>query len=482
MHTRFRKSIESTIRIAWLVFGGLIFVSCGSSSKSEDPVPVLRRGQDLVVHSFESSDTSPSMSDAGDKIVFISTRDKVARIYKVGEQGAVSSLLVEGVTDSNKRRLPETRAWLSPDGAYLLFTVNSFDVGQSQQALYRVNYDGSKLDQIKTITKVSVVPLMGVVDLVTFSSDSKLFALTTTVSGKRSVFVGSAVNAVVSPLLNQAEQKSQSSKEDRSAAFFLATSTAGPYTLVSFTREDTGTTFSKWDFTDEKLADVSEAKWASSSKNLMLNQQIFARGKSLAYFMDSVIDGSTMIGANGDASVLKDKSQLASDLRTPLKNWFTFLNLSGGDFGDVKYWQQLGSDIQSVSLSQENELGVYVTREMHKCKGSDDKDLDTVWGQGLFLVQTVKPADTVKPIAQKPVWLLPHSDAGYKDWKIGGDPCSVAQGRQGDFTIQSAQINAGASADKYRIVYSSQIGARNSRLFILDHTAKLSTITSIAVN
>lgn len=470
MLTRFGKSIKGTNRMAWLAAIGLILISCGSSNKADDPVPVLRQGQDLVIYSFDSSDIAPSMDAAGDRLAFISTRNNIARVYTVtiganGLPSAPKALMekdVQNKTVEDKGRPPESRVWLSPDGSYLLFVVDSLGVGSDEQKLYYANFDGTKVRQIKTGTNA---PLGGTVSLVTFSDDSNLFALTNVSHGKRSTLVGGRDSDLVSPLPLTDDETKTGISEERSVAFFLEKKPADPYVLVSFTQSVTETRFVKSTFTDKNFADLKWSNLATSNKSLMLNEQVFARGMSQAFFINNRVTENLMVGANGNASVIKTNiNEMTNDLRTPVKNWLSNLNFNNGAISNIDDSKRLGSDIFAISLSQIAENGVYVTREMHKCT-VDGVDQATVWGQVLFFIDTTLNNKT------KAKWLIPHSDAN-DSWTLASDPCQVPAGRQADFTIQSAQINAGASTNKYRVVYASQIGGRNSSLFILDQPEK----------
>lgn len=418
------------------IFVLLFLNGCGSDKAPETKEPVPRQGPDFTLLST-NKDENPSLSSDGTKLVFISTRDKEKRVYKLDIPDATSkltpSLLMSTGVEESKVRLPEDKVWISPSGASVLFTTWNSDYTNT---LYKVDYSSG-------LNPVEVFVSKGVISSLIFSSDSNYFAFNSKVDG---------VTKVVVQKIDLTD-KSEFATDNEQVGFFLKGQT---YKLVTMTKSLTSTlTFKEYTFADAGLAAASSADWGSGTdKILRVNHAYsFSLGKDFAYFVQDSSYLGKVINLNGNSDTVKSSS--ASEYKQIVYENIVKADLTAKTFADSTL-KEYGPKLLSLSFSQADDLGVYVSQERHLCKGADGKDISAAAGS----VMAVQVASNV-------ALNVPVYNTKAKTWSFGSDLCATANDTELDYNVRNAVVSSGSLQNSYRIVYTSTYGAK-LRIYVLD--------------
>lgn len=441
--------------------------SCGGSrpTKAEEPTP--RQGFELGTRVSGDGDSRVSISSDGTGVVFIGTRkDQPFKVFKL-VAGKAKALMETGVV-VNGTRLNETHAWISPDSKSVFFTVVDAANTPAKTSLYSVDFDSGV-----TISE-RIVETSGSIPSLVFSTDSKFFAFTT-VAGNSGIFASVDVGAVAAPTLLKAANTLQDQEER--VAFFLDTNNLITYSV------DSEPKFQKVTVTD--INNISRSSWGTVSLTedvtgnksyLELNKTLaFSLGKDAVYFTQNVSARKLFVALNGDVDELaKEIDKVSFNLRQDVNTRIVASDKNGGNWAETE-WKDWGSKILSLSMSQKNSLGVYVSTERHICKGTQEANPNGTAAQILSLIDLSNKKNT---------WMLPIYDESSKSWSLategiedGKAPCNIKSGKA-DYTIVSAVMNSDASLDAYKVVYTS-VFLEKVQLFILELKDGKTTVTPV---
>ena len=444
----------------WIGISFFILSGCGSKGPDKPRDPTPRSGTTLAVKSGPS-DSGAVLSSDGSKLVFVSTRDSGnAKIFKFeaaigsGSSGKAKALFTNGVV-SGDVRLQETRAWLSPDGATVLFTVESLQA-PSAVSLYMADFASG------TIQTNPVATTNGSIGFVVFSTDSKFFAYTVTLD------TASTINVVET---SKPQNQKALSLSGFQSAFFLKGST---YSLVCSstvsTVVDAAPLFESVTFADANFNFSNPVAWGQSPDlGLFLNEPSFySVGNSRVFYVQNGTKAQVI--ANGNAPALK-----ANSVPT---NYFELQNSSiassdmTGSGWQSESWKLWGADVFSLSLSQADNVGVYLSSERHSCKGAPSESFP-VGGRTLAFASFPSGGTATY------TWFLPVQNLSSKVWSLANDPCSIpANSRADTGGILEASINAGALAKTYRVVYATGID-QQSQVFLIDLVGGVQTVLAL---
>ncbi len=453
--------LANLIRLICLV---LFCGACSGGSKPNSSTPVPRRGENQVFYGYNSFDGYPSLSADGTRAVFVSTRDGIERIYKVnsdiGKEAPTSVLMPTGVIVGGQR-LAESMAWLSPDANSVILRV---DYGGYTPAaiskLYWVSFATGQNPQL-------IAQTTGKFSAVVFSSDSQFFAYTTTtLEGAHSVSLAQTGNPSPVKITDTAEQ----------TAFFLQDQSSSPqYSLITFTMpqypDQTRVAFSQLAFTDNTF-NYSRSSWGTSPTQKIYSdsEPLMSRSLKRAYFVEDVSEQGDYVVAKGNAAALS--GDVPYHVKTLVESIIASADVSGNQWQD-ETWTRYGSDIKSLSFSTLNELGTYVSQWEYKCKDSSGADLPTVSGGALLLA-----ALSENGASSEQQLLLPVVNTISQEWTVASDPCTLSSLQLADTTVYAGVINANASKNNFRIIYSSAY-KRSSSIFFLDQTSAGQTLRPV---
>ncbi len=458
-----------TPRIFVFFLLALTMAACGGNKRPhkdlDDPE---RGGAALEPISFRYADNKPSVSSDGTKIVFVSGRDSGAetatsKAYKATWPAGAEPGELTRVTSDDSVGI-EKSAWISADGAWVLL----LSADGARTDLYLQDFAGAK-------APVRITDDAELESAASFSPDGKLISWLATdrvkkTSSVRIVEIGDASAATLAKQTKLTDEAKAAAK----LAFWLPATTG--YRLAMATVE-----FGKnpATFVQRSFADFAGA----------------AAAADVAWFANFIPDAAVMPVVAGD-SVLLSRRLLSSDnvvygrigtepteppILTPASSEPAWVNVAADSVVD-RYTIPPGTETLGLGKSADGQTNFLLERHFYRCVGQDVDSFGAAFVTG--------PLDVVG-IRSK---ILPKLDsagnfvaaADFCELKLDGGPAWV------DDKITEMAVPAAATADKFRIVYTSRFSksfdehcllrAGDTEIMALDVTGETKTFYPVSKN
>ena len=458
-----------TPRIFVFFLLALTMTACGGKKRSQKDLDDPERGGSaLEPISFRYADTKPTVSSDGTKVVFVSGRDSGAatatsKAYKTTWPAGAEPGELTRVTSDDSVGI-EKSAWISPDGAWVLL----LSADGARTDLYLQDFAGAK-------PPVRVTDDAEMESLASFSPDGKLISWLATdrvkkTSTARIVEIGDASAATLAKQAKLTDDAKVAAK----LVFWLPATTGYRLALATVGVGESLATFVQRSFAD--LAGASAAA-------------------DVAWFANFNPDTATMPVVAGD-SVLLSRRFLASDnivygrigtepsetlIQTPVSSEPAWVNVAPGS-AVQRYLSIPGTDTLGLGKSADGQTNFLVERHFYSCAGQGANYFGTAF--------VIGPLD-VAGIGTK---ILPKLDsagnfvaaAEFCELKLDGVPAWV------DDKITEMTVPTSATADKFRIVYTSRFSkifdkdcllrAGDTEIMALDVTGEAKTFYPVSKN
>lgn len=443
------------------------FVGCNKATKGQSvSAEIARAGRTLIPTGLRYSDLGPSISDAGDRIVFTSGRDSsstpVLKSYKITWASQAAPGETKRVTNVDIGY--EREAILSPDGQWILLA----SLSANQVDIYIQSFDDET-------AAIRVTSDSAVETQLSFSPDSQMVAWLSTdsTSGETAVKVAKIGAGTAIDLSDVRQLPTESEHVDQ--VFWLPAESGAvkPYILVtaSESAESSGTSDLK-QHAFAALGDISGVTGVSWLKGVRLvpNSRP-AVTASNAVMVEQVIDSSAQ------ALQLGTGTTSSSPNYAPLKSAPIFVNVPDAKILD-RYGYSSGSsnpppgfDVRSVGLTGDGANALVLAGVFFRCSGDTSDQFGTTFAWAKL--DATQPYSMFNPLLSLGGVTEPNAKVSEAYSFAATDLCSNRQTASGlsghiDDQISTFVINGQATKSVYRVVYVTRATAK------LDKTCNLS--------
>jgi hypothetical protein len=441
--------------------------SCNKPSQGQSAsAEITREGRTLIPTGLRYSDLSPTISDDGERIVYISGRgsegEPVLKSYKLTWSGGSKPGSSSRVTSDDVGY--EREAVISPDGQWVLLA----SLKDNQVDVYLQSFVGSA-GAVKVTSTDSVEPQLS------FSPDSRLVAWLSTdaTTGSTTVKIAKIGSGTDSDLSTSVDLPAGSDHIDQ--FFWLPTEigSAKPYVLVtaSASTEVSGASdLNRFQFaTFGDIAGTSSATWL---KGIRITPSLRPALKaSRTVLVEQVVDSAAQAPQRGTGA------QSNPGIYAPLKSAPIFVDVAEAKvlerFGYVSGASNPppGFDVRSVALSSDSSEALVLSGVFYRCAGDSSDQFGTSFGW--MKSDTSQPYSLFNPRVDLGTATDPSSTIQEAYTFAATDLCSNRQGSDGrssriDDQIVSFALNGQATSSTYRVVYVTRSTTK------LDSTCNLS--------
>jgi len=415
----------------------LSIFSCtgGGPRGRDDDDDAQRSGKIYDLEEVAFYDASPDISAAGDKVVFLSGREKSLKAFKYTRVlDDVNTTEVDESKDSKPSRVSdndygeEIEVAISGNGTVVAFVGNKDEV---LDIYFTTFADGGTVHQLSDDT--------GVESNISFSPDSSylLYSKRSNNSVNREVYV---VPVAADGTPGESVKISGTDK-DEFDPIWVPQDAAGSYRVVAKLRDDVNYSQSllAHDFSTPASATTSTIL---SGAKIAAEKTAFTASKTGVYFSKP----NPSSGADRIEGI-KPAGNKKSSQKVQVSNSQYFLATSATSATAVEV---LGFDILSISVNSAGSVGVWTVREAYLCDSEKDNDLR--YRTSLILYDYTNQTLLTRIVPQK------TKDESLALWVRTDDVCNNYIGDDKiriDADVQFAKISADSTATNFQIAYST---------------------------
>lgn len=411
-------------RFVTVFFAISSMVQCGGGGGGDDDKSSVpeRSGDEIPFEQIEHFDEKPDISADGQKIIFVSGRDKTLKVYKY-ERGGSPSRLTEDKDDLGV----EMEASLSPDGQWVLVLANK----DASVNLYLQDFDGN-LDPQKISDSAEEVES----DMI-FSPDSELFAFLRrdAVTGNKKLHIGRVSST--GTVLNVTDVSVDDVDETNPA--WIEQSGESSYILV--TRSETNANF-KSSLISRQITRSGDS--FSVTQRSILTETLDVR--SVVDFVGSsrgVFYAAPNLNDDYKREPVTPPGDHGADKQIAISSMPRLYEISDGV---ISSFSPPGSEVLKLSSSSDGQMGVWSMREAYACQ----ENLD--YGVTMVVFDNSKSLDEDKYSR-----LIPLTATEENKYVVASGVCNKTRSdeSEGEFDrkIVAAKINANATSEAYTVVY-----------------------------
>ncbi len=416
----------------------------GATSNNDAGGDIKRSGGEVLKVPPQYVDRAPSLSSDGSRMVFISGRDGVNRVY-VFETAAIAG-------EGNPRRLTTSDEWdteesalISHDGTYAVVLA----VAAGQADLFTVRLDDGQTVQLTDDAEVERGPSLSLDDKILVFRRAKA-------QGGWSLWavsIGAGPSLTAKAEITGVTGSVTDAKFASGAGYSLAVMVSEPdaygESLQTLTLDTSlSTAASTTTVVKSGIKRQTSAAFASTHNGIAFAEYLSGSGKTR----------SPIGGEAGETKVT-----VVSDPRR--------LTLAGTS----TEIEQVGYDVVAVTASQAADFSAWATRDYYTCEGRE-----ALYGNGLYLLQGA---------SQERLWLL--TNAELDRWEISGEACTYTLADDSDAKVDTTArnlfINSSATASDFTLAFESQFYGADGyfgdpEVMVLRRVAGISTLVNASNN